>query len=240
MGMLVTNNDFLADDSLFFALAEDLKTPLVRIAYKAELADQTNPAITDIHRMSREALTLLDAYLLGAKAQNGQAKMILEPVNPSAVLVDTLHDLSGYAKRYGCELRLSTPARSGSAMLNRAALQAALAAIGRVFIEAQDVVGTTHKFIEMANYSTAKGFAVGVFHSSDQKMLDTQLLSRARSNVGAAARPFVGLASGASAQLFIAEQIIGAMHSTLRSAHRNKLSGLALDLLSSTQLSLVA
>ena len=109
-----------------------------------------------------------------------------------------------------------------------------------MFIEAQDVVGTKHKFIEMAMYSTAKGYAVGVFHSSDQKLLDSQLLSRARSNVGAAARPFVGLASGASAQLFIAEQIIGAMHSSLRSAHRKKLSGLALDLLPSTQLSFIA
>lgn len=224
-----------SDKALFIALAEDLKTPLLRIAYKAELSGGD----ADIVRTSREALQLLDAYLLGSKIRGGQIQLALEPVNPTAVLLDTMQDVSQYAKQFSCELRLSAPHNIGTALIHRSALQTALSAITKVFIEAQDVLGSHQKVIEVAAYNSSKGLSVGVFHAFDEKALSAQLLSQARSNIGVAARPFAGLGSGASTYLFVAEQIVRAMHSDLRSAKRGVLSGLAIDLAKSSQLQLV-
>lgn len=222
--------DALQEDSLFFALAEDLKTPLLRIAYQAELA-----AEVDIRMTAVDTLKLLDAYLLGAKTQ---AQFELEPVNPSAVLADVAHGLSEHAKRFDCELQLSVPSHHQTALLHRQALVSALTAIGTVFIESQAVMGGK-KIIEMASYRTPKGIAVGIFQTQGASTINAQLLSRARSHVGTASRPFAGLASGAAAQLFIAEQLLGGMRSTLRAARRGARTGLAADLLASSQLRLV-
>lgn len=234
----------LAEDSLFFSLAEDLKTPLVRIAYKAELgqngSDSANRQIDEILRTANETLSLLDAYLMGAKVQTEQIALALEPVNPALVLSDAANELSSYAKRFECELRLKLPTVSSSVLTNKNALQTAITAIARVFIAAQDILGSNNKkFIELACYHVKSGMAVGVFHSSTEKMLDAQLLSQARSHVGKAARPFVGLASGASAQLFVAEQILRGIDTNIRTANRSSLSGLAIDLSRCHQLKIV-
>jgi hypothetical protein len=218
------------DGSLFFALAEDLKTPLIRIAYQAELSEAE-----DIRTTAVDALKLLDAYLLSTAAQKS---FELEPVNPGAILVDTAHELSAHAKRYDCELQVHANAMPATVLVHRQALQTALSAIGRVFIEAQSVLGGTRQ-IELASYRTTAGVAVGIFQDKDSNSINAQLLSRARSHLGIAARPFAGLASGAAAQLFIAEQLLLGMQAPLRAAHRGNMSGLAADFLSSDQLQLV-
>ncbi len=224
------------EDALFFTLAEDLKTPLLRIAYKAELIATEHNGNEDIRTTAIDAIKLIDAYLLGAKSQ---AQFELEPVSPSAVLFDVAHELSDYAQTNDCELIIRADARHGSALLHRKALMAALSAIGMVFIEAQSILGGKDKSVEMAAYHTARGLAVGVFQPHGSRIIDTQLLSRAHSHAGKASRPFAGLASGASARLFVAEQLMGGMQSQLRTARRGGLAGLAADLLPSSQLKLV-
>ena len=221
----------LDQNSLFFTLAEDLKTPLLRIAYTAELA-----ASDTIHTTAVEALKLIDAYLLGVRSQT---QFELEPVNPSAVLYDVAHELSALARRSDCELSVHAPAHLGSALVHRAALLASLRAIGTVFIEAQSILGDSAKRVELAVYKTSKGLSVGVFQPHTDAFIDAQLFSRAHAHVGTASRPFAGLASGASAQLFVAEQLLAGMQARLRSAHRGSLAGLAADLARSNQLSLV-
>lgn len=225
----------LDESSLFLVLAEDLKTPLTRIAYKTEQATSDRQAIADIQHITRHTLDLLDAYTLGA---HGQTELPLEPVNPSAVMVDTLHDLTDYATRFDCELRMCTPARHASVLIHRPSLQAALSAIAKVFIETQDQAHHKDKFIEIASYATSKGCAVGIFCAGDAT-LQRQLLSRARANAGSVLRPFAGLASGMSVQLFIAEQLMDRMQTGLRTARRGELSGLAIDLIRSNQLQLI-
>lgn len=220
----------LQEDSLFFTLAEDLKTPLVRIAYQAELTNAS-----DIQTTAQDVLRLLDAYLLSTKSQ---AQFELEPANPSAVLVDVAHELSKYAERFGCQVTVSAHIPHMTALLHRKALQSALSAIGIVFIEAQGILGIK-KGIELATYKSKNGIAVGVFQNYGMSIISAQLLSRARTHLGDATRPFAGLASGAAAQLFVAEQLVQGMHSTLRSARRGKQTGLAADLLPSNQLLLV-
>ncbi len=228
--MAVNGHDALQEDSLFSALAEDLKTPFLRIAYQAEVS-----AAADIKMTAVAALRLIDAYLLSTKSQ---AQFELEPVNPDAVLVDVAHELSAHARRFDCELQLSLPTQHGAALLHRQALTSALTAIGMVFIEAQGIMGGT-RIIKMAAYRTPKGISVGLFQTEGLSTINAQLLSRARTHVGSAARPFAGLASGAAAQLFVAERLLTGMQSSLRSAKRGGLVGLAADLLPSSQLHLI-
>lgn len=220
----------LQEGSLFSALAEDLKTPLLRIAYQAEVADSS-----DIQSTAVDALRLIDAYLLSTKSQT---QFELEPVNPDAVLVDVAHELSKHARRFDCELQLNTHPRHGAALLHRQALTSALTAIGMVFIEAQGIVGGK-RIIQIAAYRTSKGISVGLFQTEGFNSINAQLLSRAFTHVGVAARPFAGLASGAAAHLFVAEHLLIGMQSSLRAAKRGGLFGLAADLLPSSQLQLV-
>lgn len=218
------------EDALFFTLAEDLKTPLLRIAYQAELA-----LSHEIQQTASDALRLLDAYLLGAKSQT---VFELEPVSPAAVLLDVAHELTPQARRFDCELRISPHLSHATVLMHRQALLSALTAIGSVFIDAQGILGG-NKSIELAAYKSRNGIAIGIFQSQAAQTINAQLLSKARSHVGNAARPFAGLASGAAAQLFVAEQLLQGMSATLRTARRGELSGLATDLLQSSQLQLV-
>lgn len=224
------------EDSLFFTLAEDLKTPLLRIAYKAELAEPLGTAASDIRHTAMQTLQLLDAYLLSASSQT---EFALEPVNPSAVLVDAAHELSVLARKRDCSLEISAPHHGMLALVHRTALLNAVTALGTVFIEAQSTLAAQHKRVELATYRTASGIAIGVFQPGARELIDAELLSRARAHVGAAARPFAGFASGASAQLFVAEQLLLRMKANLRAARRGDLSGLAADLQVSEQIQLV-
>lgn len=223
---------------VFYTLAEDLKTPLVRIAYRAELAKSTNKNILDIHHTAVSTLQLLDAYLLGARGA-GQQSLVLEPVCPSAVIADTAYDLRDIAKKFSCQVLLDMPHTSNYALTHRVSLQAALTAVGRVFIEAQDTLQSKNRSVTLSCYKTTMGYAVGIFCADTSMQLNTQLLSQARSHVGRAARPFVGFASGASSQLFVAEQLANRLQSSLRSARRGSLSGLVVDILPTAQLTLV-
>lgn len=223
--------------ALFYTLAEDLKTPLVRMAYKAELAGQ-NKNILDIKSTIRTTLDLLDAYLLGAK-NTEQAQLALEPVSPSALVSDAAYNLQDYAKEFSCELLIDVPHGSTFALTHRGALLSALTAVGRVFIEAQDTLNNQKKAVTLSSYKTTNGYAVGIFCADESVAINNQLLSVARSHVGRATRPYVGLVSGAASQLFVAEQLLQSLHTNLRSTRRGNLSGLVVDLLPTTQLTLV-
>jgi hypothetical protein len=127
----------------------------------------------------------------------------------------------------------------GYALTHRQALQAAMTAVGRVFIEAQHTLASKHKAITLATFKTKNGIRLGVFSEGMDELINTELLARARSYVGTAARPFAGLASGAATQLFIAEQLATALDTTMRSAKHGNISGLAFDVPQTAQLTLV-
>lgn len=226
-------------DSLFATLAEDLKAPLTRIAYRAEVAGLQHQHAQEIQQIAYQTLQLLDAYILGAKGIHEQTVLQLEPVNPSAVLADAAYELKEYAKQFSCTVHVQSHHAHAFALSHRLAMQRAVTGIGRVFIEAQNTLGLASRDITIASYKTKSGMAVGVFLHESAVPLQQQLLSKARAHVGKAARPYVGFASGASAQLLVVEQLLQAMHTTMRSARRGRATGLAFDLLPTSQLTLV-
>jgi signal transduction histidine kinase len=229
----------LRNESLFIALAEDLKTPLTRIAYHAEVAALEQQSAENIQHAAKQALALLDAYVLGMKGAS-QTTLQLEPVDPSAILYDAAHELREHAKKFSCQVLLDTAHSHKLVLSHKQALTSAVANIARVLIEAQDAIGAGAKHITLASYRTTRGMAVGVFYGTDRMQgMHEQLLSRARSHVGVAARPFVGFASGASSHLFAAEQLLESVDSRLRTARRGAVHGLAFDLSMLQQLTLV-
>ena len=79
-------------ERLLQALAEQLKSPLLQIAYHAEAAQPD--AFTEIRTASDRALRLLDSYLLSINQQ----QLELEPVSVSSVLYDVAHALYPLAR----------------------------------------------------------------------------------------------------------------------------------------------
>lgn len=233
--MAASKQGKLNDNSLFYTLAHDLKTPLVRIAYMAE-ADQAN-ATTDIHAAARHAIDMLDAYTLSITSN--QTSLALQPISPSAVVADTAYNLTKHAQQFMCNVRVVAPKKHAVILAHRQVVTTALTMMGRAFIESQQQDTTsTKKVVTLAAYATKNGIALGVFAQSPQK-ISYQFVSQAKANIGKALRPFVGMAGGTASQLFIADQLATSMHTTIRSAKRGHLQGLAFDLQLTNQLTLV-
>ena len=127
-----------ADERLLQVLAEQMKTPLLQIARSSELARMTKryqAQLETIELTADTALKLLDNYLLGIKLSRIHPE--LEPVSVAAVLIDTAHELSKFAARNQCELQVHLAGKYEPIMAHRQGLEAALASLGYVFIEAQ-------------------------------------------------------------------------------------------------------
>lgn len=236
---MVVSHAHKHDTHLFATLAEDLKAPLVRIAYQAEVAALTHGHAKNIQHSARHAIQIIDAYLLGAQPSVTQTALLLEPVHPSSVLTDAASELKDFAKTFSCVVHIESSHVHSFALSHRMALVGALTSIGKVCIEAQSLQEDIERRITLATYKTKKGMAVGIFLHSSSDVLHQQLLMRARNQIGKAARPFVGLTSGASAQLFVAEQLLQSVQSSLRTARRGNMSGFAFDLVPTAQLTLV-
>lgn len=233
--MAASKQGKLNDNSLFYTLAHDLKTPLVRIAYMAEAAQANTNA--DIHAAARHAIDMLDAYTLSITSK--QTSLALEPISPSAVVADAAYNLTEHAQQFLCHVRVVAHKKHAVVLAHRQVLATALTMMGRAFIESQPASNTTtKKGITLAAYATKKGIALGVFAQSPQK-ISYQFVSQAKANIGKAVRPFVGMAAGTASQLFIADQLASSMQTSIRSAKRGHLQGLAFDLQLTNQLTLV-
>jgi hypothetical protein len=89
----------------------------------------------------------------------------------------------------------------------------------------------------LAGHKSRGGLVAGVFSNNSQ--LTAADLRRGHNLYGHASQPLPQFSSQASAGIFMASELLSSMHSQLRIAHHNKLSGLAATLLPSHQLALV-
>lgn len=232
--MAASKHDRLSGDSLFYTLAHDLKTPLLRIAYMAETALPESTA--DIHAAARHAIDMLDAYTFSVTSK--QTQLALEPISPSAVVTDAAYNLKEHAQQFMCNVHIVAPKKHAVILAHRRVLTTALTMMGRAFIESQQLDEQTKKSITLAAYATKNGIALGVFAHTPQK-ISHQFVTQAKANIGNALRPFVGMAAGSASQLFIADQLAGTMQTTIRAARHGHLQGLAFDVQLTKQLTLV-
>ncbi len=230
-----------ASERLLNVLAEQMKSPLLQIARRAELAQLANgsrTALEQIELTAESAIRLLDSYLLSTKLAQAQSYLQLEPVSISGVMSDSAHHLAKLAQQYNCELQLHLSGKYEPIMAHRAGLEAALTSLGYVFIESQGAA--EHKgrpIVKLAAHRSRSGIVTGMFTDADD--LSANVFQRARLLHGRARQPLSNLTAGSGAGVFVADTLLACMSARLRIAHHQKLTGLAATFLPSHQMSMV-
>ncbi|HUP26635.1 MAG TPA: hypothetical protein VM124_03265 [Candidatus Limnocylindrales bacterium] len=227
----LTNGD--QTDTLFTALAEQLKTPLLQIARLSEISE--SGANTRISVISEHALRLVDAYMQ-AQSQ-AQTKLLLEPFTTSSVLYDVANSLKPFANQYNYDLEIDVRGKSLPVMAHRISLRAMLTLLGASLIEAgsADVIGK--RYLVLGTHRSAKGTVVGVF--SNQVFLSQKALQLTRQLHGRAVQPIPSLGQAGGAGLAIADRLSHQLSAPLRAYRHQSLTGIGSLLLPSRQLQLV-
>ncbi len=226
---------------LLRAVAEQLKLPLMQIARQAELGQRLvgieAGRLDTIQHGAETALIMVDAYLLGLQLNADQAELDLQPVSLGSVLNDAAHQLSDVANDYRVSLELDIAGKYAPVMAHSAGLRAALASLGYGLIAAQIVTGTKRPVIKLAAWRSTKGLVAGLY--GDQlDSLNNKALQRARRLYGHVKQPLTELGGGA-AGIFVADTLLAAMATHLRTSRHANLSGLGATFQSSRQLQLI-
>lgn len=228
-------------DRLFMALAEELKSPLLRIARHAELLALNGDASDGIASMRMNAdmtLQLLDSYLLSLRlTREPEVQFAVQPVSVGAILHEARGRLEDIAREYSVELELDIAGKYEPVLANDRALTTALVSLGYSLIEALPAMGTRQLRLQLAAHRTKNGIVTGMYCDADA--LTPETLRRARNLYGHTRQPFVGSISGSGAGIFVADAILQAMSSRLRIGRYQRLPGFAATLNSSQQLQLV-
>jgi len=225
------------DQRLLLALAEQLKVPLVQIARRAELMQNSRrpkQQLAAIETTADNALRLIDNYLLSTRlAIEG---VVLEPVSVASVLHNTAQALSKLADDYHCKLELHLSGRYEPVLAHRAGLEAALLSLGHDMIEAE-VQQSKQPVVTLAAHRGKKGIVAGIF--GDAEGLTADMFRRARTLYGQSAQPLNTVSAHPATGIFIDDSLLTAFAASLRVAHHHKLIGLAATLLPSQQLVLL-
>jgi hypothetical protein len=228
-------------NELLKSVAEQLKVPLAIIARHAELGGLQDGAVdaATIATQADAALLLVDSYLLGLELLRTQTQLELEPVSVSSLLVDTAHDLYGFARQYGVEVDLESAGRFGPVMGNARGLKAALLSLGFVLVEAQAAACSEGggARVLLATHRTPHGIVAGMYGAT--QTVTAEAWRRAQALCGKANQPFMALGGGTAAGLFVADTILRSMDSRLRVGRYAHANGLAATLQPSQQLQLV-
>lgn len=230
------SGEFEDQERLLRALAEQLKSPLLRIARSAELCRITDATLNlrDIEYTADMTLRLIDSYLLSVHLQ-ALPSLDLEPLSVQAVMQDTAHRLSHLAQQYNCDVQVHSSGNHGLVMGHRAGLEAAMMSLGYSFIESVPASDARHTVV-LGVHGSAQGLVAGVF---GEQPMTGDALRRARALYGRALQSFPKSMSANGAGVFVADALLRTMHTPLRTARHQRLAGLAATLLPSNQLQLV-
>ncbi len=220
-------------DTLFTALAEQLKTPLLQIARLSELSPTHDMARISV--ISEHALRLVDAYT--QTQVQAQTKLLLEPLTSSSVLYDVANALQPFAKQYDYTIETDLRGKNVPVMAHRASLRLMLTLLGASIIEADNAAGSGHRYLILGTHRSAKGTIVGVF--SNQVSLSQKALQLTRQLHGKAAQSVPSLGQAGGAGLAIADRLSEQLAAPLRAYRHQSLYGIGSLLLPSRQLQLV-
>lgn len=225
---------------LFFALAEQLKVPLLQISRSAELAhsNSAKDRLHDIEFIADATMQLVDSYLLYTQLHEAGDNVALVPVSLSALLSDVAHKMDKIATSNNCDIELHIAGKYGPIMAHPVGLSSALMNLGQVFIDVQSQRTITKRpVIKLAAHRTRSGISAGLF--TDIEGLDNAMFRRAKNLYGTSRQPLAQLSAHNGAGVFIADSLLETMSSGLRVAHHQKLTGLAATFTPSQQMALV-
>lgn len=221
------------DERLLQALVEQLKSPLIQIARRAELAQPQS--LEQIETTANFALKLIDNYVLSTRLK--QVSLLLEPVSISAVLYDALDQLQPIAKQYQCDLELNIAGKYGPVMAHRQGLLAAMISLGHAFIEAGQATVRERYVLTLVAHSGRYGTTAGVFSNIDS--LSQEVFKRGQALYGRARQPLQTFTATSGAGVFVANSLFGAMSVGIGPASFHKTAGLAATFIPSRQLSML-
>lgn len=219
-------------------LALDLRLPLLHIKNSLEQSTDLDVAISDELNLSVESgLRILEAYLLSTSLYD-QSQLSLEPIALGAMLDDTAHILSPYAKRYEVGLEVITARHLKPVLMHRASGSAALLCLGESMIRAQAAQNPeSNQAIILGAHGAAGKVMAGIYGAIEN--LNVQMLKSARSLAGKAHQPASGLAGHSTGGVLIADLLCSAMSEPLRVSQHKNLHGLATVFQPSSQLALL-
>lgn len=219
-------------------VAEDLKTPLLRIVSGLQLNRLEGLNDTrDVETVADAALRLLDSYILSTQCYAGQQQLPLEPVSVQAAIYDSSQYLAKLARLQGYEAEFRIQRNIGLAMAHQQALMGALTGIAYSLLYNKEHSKTTKQRLIFRLRTTRQGIDAGLFSEGFQ--ISAEGLQSLRALRGSARQLTPDFAHGSSAGIVIADKLLNAMGSELRPARFGRLSGLSLTLVPSRQLSLI-
>lgn len=236
----MSSGDFADEQQqILRSIAEDMKMPFLRIMSQAQLSqlEASQADLSGIETTADAALRLLDGYIISTQIYNGQQELLLQPVSITAGMYDAKQYLSRLAKLHDCEIEVRVPRSIDLVMANPVALQTTLVSLGYSLISSLVNMPAKKQFIIFTAKRTKRGVVAGVYSPGID--ISAETLRRARHLRGRARQPVTDLAQGSGAGIFIADTLLTAMSSELKTTRFSMTGGLAATFLPSHQLALL-
>jgi hypothetical protein len=227
----VSINEAHNSEHILRSLAAELKHPLYLIARYAELQDTEN--LKSILDIAEGALSLIDDFLLVARAEYGQVQFDLEPIGTGSILADAANKMRPLAA--GTEMLIKNDVHE-PVMTHQAAILSGLVSCAQVMNEVQ-AGNNKYKSLVFRGFKTAEGRSgIGVFGPSPISAHDVR---RALSLRGRAHMPLAKISQKGATSLAIADGLFRAVGGTLEVRKMDNLKGLSTLLPKSEQLALI-
>ncbi|MDQ3093945.1 MAG: hypothetical protein M3Q70_02085 [bacterium] len=226
------------DNKILAAIAEDLRAPLLKIAYTAELASFTKNinSYGEIEMTARSLLSEIDSLLLGIKHSYGQLDLHLSPMAPSAVLYEAIQRLKplAHSRKF---LLLSEPQKNHQlAMVHPTVLCHVISSLSRTLIE----ISSGHSKERFLNYQIAvekQMPTLSIVTTTNAESLIKEVFSKISKTNGNLTNLIVG--SDFASGIYVVQQLLASMNASIKPTKNSKGAGFKILLTPSTQLSIV-
>lgn len=211
-------------------LAEHIRASLLKLLVHAQ-GGATNVQVEDGLRF---LIDQLDGFELAQNISTRQEALILEPVNIAELSDQVLHKLSG--SLVGKSLKVKTSSLQKSPVLaHRSSLARSLESMIHVAVDTTG--GGKLGVLEINTIKQNGGLRLGVY--SETFIFKASDFRRVRENRLKSRRPSASLSASATAHLYIADSLLGAMGATFRTSIHGRKRGVATVLPFSSQLPLL-
>lgn len=220
------------------AIADDLKTPLMQIAYSAELAKHTKnlDSFDEIEHLARAAMNDIDSLLLGLRSTVGQLELPLLAQAPSASVYDAIVLSSGFLSKHNFLIETEFKSKA-LAMLNPEGLVAVLRTLIRTLSQVSNGFAKDNK-LRLVVSLHANSPTITILSSADVADSLKAMSKKCRANYHKESGGVI-TGSGPAAGLFVAEQLLKAMKGKINTITTPKQCGFRLTLTPSAQLQIV-
>ncbi len=209
-------------DKAFIALAEQLKLPLLQIAYLAESSQGNEPSTPiEIKGISYRALSLIDGYLQ-ARTQ-AQTALNLTTIDSGSVFYDVVSDLKPFASSRGFDISINKNSKQ-LITAHVKSLRTMLLLTGIYMIESADREQSGSRKLVLGAHRVRGGVVVGVF--SGGVTIGQQMINILKKLQGQAHQILPMVNSDGGMGLVIADELGKQMNTSLRAYKHNSLQGI--------------